>query len=175
MRESGRRWRVRMRGGSPMPSPSVALCFSPRRYRRCARCGRGLSSRGYFAGRSGQTRRCAVSRRAQEIHHSMATSSLPRRFAQRPSGCCWPAATCSRPACMPVRSWTVYPTPRIRLARVVATTSHLRVLAAAGDLHLAEHAFESVCTDCQAVPCTVASGTRQADLARRTAPCRPDA
>jgi len=32
------------------------------------------------------------------------------------------------------------------LARVVATTSHLRVLAAAGDLHLAEHAFESVRT-----------------------------
>jgi DNA-binding NtrC family response regulator len=32
------------------------------------------------------------------------------------------------------------------LVRVVATTSHLRVLAAAGDLHLAEHAFESVRT-----------------------------
>ncbi|HEX2310232.1 MAG TPA: hypothetical protein VHH91_05895, partial [Vicinamibacterales bacterium] len=32
------------------------------------------------------------------------------------------------------------------LARVIATTTHLRVLAAAGDLHLAEHAFESVRT-----------------------------
>ncbi len=30
------------------------------------------------------------------------------------------------------------------LARVVASATHLRVLAAAGDLHLAEHAFESV-------------------------------
>ena len=48
MRESGRRWRVLMRDDSLMRSPSVALCCWPRRYRRCGRCGRGLSSRGCF-------------------------------------------------------------------------------------------------------------------------------
>ena len=106
----------------------------------------------------------------------------PRRwaasiFVQRPSGCCLPPAMSSRPACMPGAArvdGVGVPTPRDPLARVVAPPAHLRVLAAAGDLHLAEHAFESVRITARAMPCAVASGTRQADLARRTTSCRPD-